>query len=112
MQRQTTLPSPIQRVRRDSVRLLTPWLQRWLALGALGSILSPALRGNNTYIGWLPFWLLLAPLLLLVLVHRDRLAAASTVFLVRSRRRRVFFRIPQARRASRGAVRPQARAVA
>lgn len=108
MHRQPTLPSPIQRVRRDSGRLLTPWLQRWLLVGALGSLLSPALRGYNTYVGWLPFWLLLAPLLLLVLVHRDRLAVASTVFLVRSRRRRVLFRVPQARRASR----PPARAVA
>ena len=104
MPRQPLLPSPIQRVRRDSANLLTPWLQRWLVLGALGCILSPALRGYSTLIGWIPFWLLAAPLLLLAIVHRHRLAAAPSVFLVRSRRRRNSFRPVQARRATRAAA--------
>ncbi|MBB5209609.1 hypothetical protein [Chiayiivirga flava] len=95
------LPSPVLRVRRDSARLLTPWLLRWLAFGAVGALLSPALRGYNVYVGWLPFWLLAAPIVLLMLVHRDRLAAALSVFLVRSRRRRIRFRGAQARRAVR-----------
>lgn len=99
MPRQPTLPSPILRARRDSARLLTPWLVRWLAFGALASLLSPALRGYNTYVGWLPFWLLVAPLLLLLLVHRHRLAAALSAILVGRRRRRSFLSAPQARRA-------------
>lgn len=101
MSRQPALPPPILRVRRDRARLLTPWLLRWLAFGAIGSLLSPALRGYNTYVGWLPFWLLVTPALLLAIVHRDRLAAALSVFLVRSRRRRILFRGAQARRAMR-----------
>lgn len=98
MPRQPMLPSPVLRVRRDSARQLAPWLLRWFALGAIGCLLSPALRGYNTYVGWVPFWLLAAPALLLAIVHRDRIAAALTVLLVGRRRRRTFFRGAQARR--------------
>lgn len=95
------LPSPVLRVRRDSARLLSPFLWRWFAVGAIACLLSPALRGYNVYIGWLPFWLVAAPVVVLALLHRARLAAALSASLVGRRRRHGFFADVQARRARR-----------
>lgn len=79
--------------------MLRVWAWRWLGLGATASLLVPALRGYNVYVGWLPFWLLAAPAILLALTHRHRLAAALSAFLVGRRRRRTLFGRGQARRA-------------
>lgn len=86
--------------RSDADLLLGAWSARALAVGMAGWLLVPALRGYNHYIGWLPFWLLAAPAILLALTHRHRLAAALSAFLVGRRRRRILFNRPQARRAS------------
>ncbi|HET7845377.1 MAG TPA: hypothetical protein VFL14_14565 [Xanthomonadales bacterium] len=38
---------------------------RWLALGLLAVVLLPAARTTHAWIGWLPFWLVCAPMLVL-----------------------------------------------
>ena len=60
----------------------------WLALGVAAMLLIPHLRGNDPMFGWLPFWLVVAPLIDLAVLRRSWLAATSRTFLVRSRRRR------------------------
>ena len=63
--------------------------QVWLMAGIAAWICIPPLRGSSSAIGWLPFWLIVAPLIDLAVLRRHRLAAASRAFLlVRSRRRR------------------------
>jgi hypothetical protein len=94
-------PDPILRARKDAEKTLGRWAWCWLGLGAVASLLLPALRGYNVYVGWLPFWLLAAPAVLLGLTHRDRLAAALSAFLVGRQRRRSLVRDGQARRAAR-----------
>jgi hypothetical protein len=74
----------------------------WFALGALAFACVPALRVRDPFWGWLPFWLLAAPLLDLAVLHRCRLAATSRALLVRVRRRR---------RPARQATRTRARRV-
>jgi len=61
-------------------------LRRWLALGVLAVLLLPAARGHSQWIGWLPYWLLVAPMLSLVLLHRLRIAAFRRRLLRRPRR--------------------------
>ena len=94
-------PDPFLRARKQAEQALARWAWRWLVLGAAASALLPALRGYNVYVGWVPFWLVAAPAVLLVLTHRDRLAAALSAFLVGRRRRRSLYREGQARRAAR-----------
>lgn len=77
------------------------WALRWFVFGLVASLLVPALRGYNLYVGWLPFWLLAAPAILLALIHRVRLAAALSAFLVGRRRRRTPSTGRQARRRAR-----------
>jgi hypothetical protein len=72
----------------NSSRHSGAWLWAWLALGALAFVCVPALRARDPFWGWLPFWLLVAPLIDLALLHRRRLMAASQAFLVRRLRRR------------------------
>ena len=60
----------------------------WLVFGAVVMALIPQARGMQPLVGWLPFWLIVAPLLDLAFVHRDRLLSTSRAFLVRARRRR------------------------
>lgn len=52
-------------------RLLWQWLFTGLALIAL----FPAARGNSALIGWLPFWLCLAPVGSLAVLYRHALAS-------------------------------------
>ncbi|MGH8041053.1 MAG: hypothetical protein ACREPN_03300 [Rudaea sp.] len=85
-------------LRRDPV---APVLWLWLCAGLAACVCFPALRTHDPVFGWQPFWLVAAPLLDLVLLHRLRLLAVSRAFLVgarlvRARRRRR--RAPQARR--------------
>jgi hypothetical protein len=60
----------------------------WLVFGAVVMALIPQARGMQSVIGWLPFWLVVAPLLDLAFVHRNRLLSTSRTLLVRARRRR------------------------
>ena len=67
--------------------MLDTTLRLWFSLGLL-ALFVPGAMSHNHYIGWLPYWLCLAPAVSLALLHRHRLAAASTAFLARGRRRR------------------------
>jgi hypothetical protein len=60
----------------------------WLVFGAVAMALIPQARGMQSMVGWMPFWLVVAPLLDLAFVHRDRLLSTSRAVLVRARRRR------------------------
>jgi len=60
----------------------------WFGIGALALLLFPPLREHDATFGWLPFWLVIAPLLDLALLHRSRLTAMSFALLVRARHRR------------------------
>ncbi|MBB5014784.1 hypothetical protein [Rehaibacterium terrae] len=84
-------------------------LWQWLALGALLLVLFPAARGYSAAVGWLPFWLLVAPGVSLCVLYRhrlrDRLAAARSRFLVPGSRRRRLLRRGQARRVGAGQAR-------
>lgn len=93
MPRLQPLPSDDEIIR----ALLQRGLQTWAALGFAALLLLPASAWNNHYFGWLPYWLLAAPLLSLFLLHRQRIAAALSAFLVRGRRRRKPFARRQAR---------------
>ena len=62
-------------------------LRSWLAAGAVALLLIPAARGHSQWIGWLPYWLLLAPSLSLAMLHRVRLAALRHRLLRGARRR-------------------------
>jgi hypothetical protein len=77
--------------------LLLRGLRSWLGLGLLALALVPASRGFNPWIGWLPFWLVLAPLSMLAVVEHVRLADAFDALLATGRRRRLRARRPQAR---------------
>lgn len=68
--------------------LLRIALWTWLACGFAVTVLFPALRGSDPLFGWLPFWFVVAPLIDLALLHRNRLMMASHALLVRVRRRR------------------------
>lgn len=60
----------------------------WLALGVAVMLLFPGLRGSDPRFGWLPFWLVVAPLIDLAILRRCWLATTSRAFLVHARRRR------------------------
>jgi hypothetical protein len=60
----------------------------WFALGAFAFVCIPALRLRDPFWGWLPFWLIVAPLLDLAVLQRVRLRAASRAWLARALRRR------------------------
>jgi hypothetical protein len=60
----------------------------WFACGLVALLAFPSLRGSSATIGWLPFWLVVAPLIDLALLRRHWLSVASREFLVRARRRR------------------------
>lgn len=79
MTRTITLP-----VSEFSTTELALWC--WLVFGAVVVALIPQARGMQSAVGWLPFWLVIAPLLDLVFVHRQRLLSASRA-LVSARRR-------------------------
>lgn len=67
-------------------------LHVWIGIGVLSLIALPVSDWHNHSIGWLPYWLLVAPLVSLALLRRRRIAAVlsamSTSLLVRGRRRR------------------------
>jgi hypothetical protein len=84
-------------------------LHVWLAAGVLTCALLPAPQWHNAYVGWLPFWGVLAPVSILLLLHRQWMAAALTAFLARGpRRRRSATRRPPARRSPTAVPRPRA----
>lgn len=88
--------NPVCRIAADSDAALVRLLSGWIALGAVISVLLPAQAAYSHYIGWLSYWLLVAPLVSLAVLRRNRLAAALSAFLVRGWRRRK----PSARRGA------------
>jgi hypothetical protein len=79
----STLSSPVERT-----GALEGVLWAWLAAGALACLVFPPLRAHDALFGWLPFWLVAAPLIDLVLLHREPMLEATRTFLVRRARRR------------------------
>ena len=77
-------------------------LRGWLSVGVVLLVLLPPSQWHHATIGWLPYWLLVAPLISLALLRRRRLAAALAAFLDRGRRRRNSF-------TRRGRAAPRAR---
>ncbi len=60
----------------------------WIAAGAVICGLFPPLREHDQLLGWLPFWLIVAPVIDLVLLRRHSLLAVARSFLVRRTRHR------------------------
>jgi hypothetical protein len=82
----------------------------WFACGLMALLAFPSLRGSSPMIGWLPFWLVIAPLIDLALLRRHWLTTTSRAFLARTRRRRWPTRQArrlQRRRVMRTSLRPQ-----
>jgi hypothetical protein len=86
-----------------------PWtgaLLCWLVTGAVALVLFPALRGVDPWFGWMPFWLIVAPLIDLVALRHRWITARlrAGVSGLESRRRRAR---RQARPTQRRVRRPQ-----
>lgn len=79
----STLSNPARRA--EAIENLL-WI--WLVAGAFACLLFPPLREHDPLLGWLPFWLVAAPLIDLVLLRRMSLIAAVRTLLVRRTRRR------------------------
>lgn len=56
--------------------MLDAVLRLWLTVGVVLALSVPGALQFNHYVGWLPYWLCLAPALSLALMHRRRLVAA------------------------------------
>ncbi len=55
-----------RRFDRDSLRFFARVARAWGLAGAALVLTVPAARGHHAWIGWLPFWLLVAPALILL----------------------------------------------
>lgn len=76
-------------------------LWQWLALGALAVLAWPAARGQTAWLGWAPYWALIAPALALAVAYRRRLFARDVIVLpATARRRRVRASCGQAQRVT------------
>ena len=62
-------------------------LRGWLSIGVVMLVLLPPSQWHTATLGWLPYWLLVAPLISLALLRRRHLATALKAFVVRDRRR-------------------------
>jgi len=80
------MPQPFDAIRPDPRLNRTLW--QWLALGALSLLVFPSARGFDAWLGWLPFWAVIAPLSALLIVHRHVLMTAWRGILVPAPRRR------------------------
>jgi hypothetical protein len=89
--------------------LLARTLWQWLALGLIAMLVVPAARGPVYLLGNMPFWLLAAPGLALLVLYRHALASAWRAVLVRAPRRRRRSGSGQARRRHAAARQPQLR---
>jgi hypothetical protein len=90
----------------EARRLASALCRIWLAAGVLSLAVSPSARAVDPMLGWLPFWLLLAPLLVLAQIEVLDGFRRSASALARSRRvlRRRARRGGQARRIAREAA--------
>lgn len=86
----------------DPNPVLVRALWQWLVTGALALLFIPALRGDSAWFGPVPYWLVLAPAVSLLVLHRHTLAAVWHGILVPApHRRRPRYRSWQARRSGR-----------
>lgn len=79
------------RDRQIPAHAVQPWrvaLWGWLACGCAALLLFPGLRERSALLGWLPFWLVVAPAIDLLLLDRSRWMAMSRALVMRARRRR------------------------
>ena len=70
---------------------MTPWviaLSCWLVTGVAALICVPELRGSDPLVGWLPFWLIVAPAIDLAVLRRHSLIARTRELIARVSRRR------------------------
>lgn len=93
-----TASAPIPSFRGPTPHPLRAPLLHWLALGLLAVLLLPAARGQHALVGWLPYWLVVAPALSLLVLDRHRWTAALAGTLVGRRRRASRVPTRQARR--------------
>lgn len=89
----------------EARRLASLVCRIWLLVGVLALAFSPAARAVDPLLGWLPFWLLVAPLLVLAQIEALDGFRRSANAVARSRRilRRRAWRGGQARRIARQA---------
>ena len=84
---------------------MQPWvlaLTCWLIAGLAALICVPELRGSSPLFGWMPFWLVVAPAIDLVVLRRRSLMARTQELLARvGRRRRIARQASPSRRRSR-----------
>jgi hypothetical protein len=52
-------------------------LWQWLALGALAVASWPAARGQTAWLGWAPYWAVVAPAIALAVAYRHRLVGQA-----------------------------------
>jgi hypothetical protein len=64
---------------RNTCKHLAGLARAWFAVGILVLAFEPAARGVHPLLGWLPYWLLFAPLLVLAQCEAGRLVAAASV---------------------------------
>jgi hypothetical protein len=81
------------RISRNAVPVddMAPWsmvLSCWFIVGCAALICIPVLRGYDPLVGWLPFWLVIAPAIDLAVLHRRSLIAIANNLLARVKRRR------------------------
>jgi hypothetical protein len=62
-------PTPITITARDAFRPHLRAARAWLIAGALIVLFVPAARTAGGTFGWLPFWLLIAPILVLMQIE-------------------------------------------
>jgi len=70
---------------------MAPWviaLSCWLVTGVAALLCVPELRGSDPLVGWLPFWLIVAPAIDLAVLRRRSLIARTRELLARVSRRR------------------------
>jgi len=70
----------------DTRTMMRAFAWRWLALGLLAIALSPAARGTHAWLGWLPFWLVCAPALVLAQLGDARQLVVAIARRARPRR--------------------------
>lgn len=94
------MPAPAAILSEPARRLAAAACRGWVAAGLLLLAFVPSARGSVELLGWLPFWLLVAPLLVLAQVEALGGFHASAAWVSRSRRalRRRAWRGGQARR--------------
>jgi len=83
-------PSFPSRIPRSAVATddMAPWivaLSCWLIVGCAALLCVPSSRGSDPLFGWLPFWLIVAPALDIVVLRRRWLVVTARAWLLHFR---------------------------